>query len=441
MRLEEQAQKPGSIVVKAGRIIDPSQGIDCIGDLVITDGKVVGIDLPAPKDAEILDASDKIVSPGLIDMNVQLREPGFEEDETIATGTAAAVAGGITTVACMPSTDPPVDTQASVEFIQLQAARSGNCNVLVIACVSKDRAGEQLAEMGSLTDSGAVAFSDGNRPIYNTGLMRRALQYATMFDCPILSHPEVRELTMDGIMHEGLTSAVLGLGGFPSEAEDVMVSRDIRLAEATNGRVHIMNVSTAGSVSLVRKAKEKDTPVTCEITATHFSATDEMMRSFNTNCKLNPPLRSQDHVDACIEGLKDGTIDVIVSGHAPRAAEKKMTEIDTAPFGMVAMETLIGLVYTKLIEPGHIDWSSAIQRMSCNPARILKQTSKGSLAPGFDADVTVIDPSYEWIVEPDRFQSKSANTPLRSWTLRGAAAHTIVGGALKWSAPWLPATS
>ncbi|MEM7314440.1 MAG: dihydroorotase, partial [Planctomycetota bacterium] len=319
MSLNRRTEDVGAVVVRGGRIVDPSQGIDQIGDLVLEGGKVVGIDVTAPDNAEVIDASDRIVSPGIVDMNVQLREPGFEEDETIATGTAAAVAGGITTVACMPNTDPPVDTQASVEFIQLQAERSGNCNVAVIACVSKDRAGEQLAEMGSLKNSGAVAFSDATRPIHNTGLMRRALQYSRMFDCPILSHPEIRELTKDGIMHDGLTSAVLGLGGFPSEAEDVMVSRDIRLAEATGSRVHIMNLSTMGAVGLIRRAKQRDINVTCEITATHFSTTDEMMRSFNTNCKLNPPMRSQAHVDACIEGLKDGTIDVIVSGHAPRS--------------------------------------------------------------------------------------------------------------------------
>jgi dihydroorotase len=308
--------------------------------------------------------------------------------------------------------------------------------VLVIACTSKDRAGEQLAEIGSLTQSGAVGFSDADAPIHNPELMRRALEYTRMFHRPILNHPEVRELTRGGTMHEGRISTVLGLRGMPPEAEDVMTSRDLRLAEATAGRIHLMNISTAGSVELIRRVRARGVRVTAGITAAHFSATDEMLRSFHPNCKINPPLRSAEHVEACIEGLKDGTLDVIVSGHAPRAAEKKMRELDQAPFGMVGLETLLGLVVTHLIEPGHLDWPTAIEKISLNPARILQQPNKGRLRVGSDADVTIIDPQREWQVQPELFASKSTNTPFAGQVLRGCAEHTIVRGRVKWSAPW-----
>ena len=384
----------------------------------------------------MIDASERIVAPGLIDMHVQLREPGFEEDETIASGTAAALAGGITTIACLPNTDPPVDSQASVEFVQLQAARSANCKVLVLACVSKNREGEQLAEMGSLARAGAVAFTDATSPIANAELMRRALEYSQMFDRPILNHAEAPELTRGGIMHEGLISTVLGLKGLPPAGENVMTSRDLRLAEATGGRVHLMNISTKGSVELIRHAKSSGVRVTAGVTAMHFFATDDLLRSFDTNLKVNPPLRSQDHVDACIAGLQDGTLDVIVSGHAPCAAEKKMLELDLAPFGMSSLETLLGLVGKFLIEPGHLDWTAAIAKLSLHPARILGQPDKGTLRPGAEADVTIIDPHRTWQVEPARFLSKSSNTAFAGYSLLAAAEHTIVSGEVRWSAPW-----
>ncbi len=419
-----------------GRVIDPEQQLDQITSVLLEDGRVAGIGVAQPGDATVIDARDRIVTPGLIDMHVQLREPGFEEDETIASGTAAALAGGITTIACLPNTDPPVDSQASVEFVQLQAARSANCKVLVLACVSKNRDGEQLAEMGSLARAGAVGFTDATSPIANAELMRRALEYSQMFDRPILNHAEAPELTRGGIMHEGLVSTVLGLNGLPPAGENVMTSRDLRLAEATGGRVHLMNISTKGSVELIRHAKSSGVRVTAGVTAMHFSATDELLRSFDTNLKVNPPLRSQDHVDACIAGLQDGTLDVIVSGHAPRAAEKKMLELDLAPFGMSSLETLLGLVGKFLIEPGFLDWPAAVAKLSLHPARILGQPDKGTLRPGAEADVTIIDPHRTWQVDPARFLSKSSNTAFAGYSLRSAAEHTIVGGELKWSAPW-----
>jgi len=419
------------IYIQNGRVVDPAQELDQVTSLLIAGGKVAGIGCPLEGDALVIDATDRIVAPGLIDMHVQLREPGHEEDETIEAGTAAALAGGFTTIACFPNTDPPVDTPASVEYIQLQAARSNHCNVLVVACASKGGQGEQLSEIGLLAKSGAVAFSDATSPIHNAELMRRALQYTQMFDRPVFSHPEVRELSRAGIMHEGLVSTVLGLGGMPVEAEDVMVGRDLRLAEATGGRLHLLNISTEGAVELIRRAKSRGVVVTCEVTAAHFSGTDELLKSFDSNCKLNPPFRSQEHVDACIEGLRDGTIDVITSGHAPRAAEKKMLELDLAPFGMSGLETTLGLVMKHLIEPEHLDWSSAIAKLSQNPAKILNQAKKGSLSIGQDADVTIIDPSSEWRVDSRSFLSKSSNTPFEGRVLRGIAETTIVGGVVK----------
>ena len=424
------------ILIQGGRVIDPSQDLDRVTNLLLKNGKVAGLDVDDRDDeligdALVIDASDRIVSPGLIDINAQFREPGFEEDETIATGTAAAIAGGYTTVACLPNTDPPIDTQATVEFVQHQADRCGNCNVVVIACVSKGRAGEQLAELGSLVKAGAVGFSDATSPVHNSELMRRALQYCTMFDRPILNRPEAIELTRNGIMHEGLISTILGLTGLPTEAEDVMTSRDLRLAEATGGRLHLMSISSAGSVELIRRARARDVAVSAEIHAANFSWTDESLRTFDSNFKVNPPLRSMEHVSACIEGLRDGTIDVISSGHAPRAREKKMCELDRAPFGMIGLETTLAAVVTNLIKPRYLDWSQAISKLATNPARVLGLEQKGTLRVGADADVTIIDPDEIWEVHPRSFRSKAENTPLAGKTLAGKVHEVIVGGVPK----------
>jgi dihydroorotase len=417
-------------LIKRGRVIDPSQKLDRVTNVLIEDGKVVGFDVPDDAAAEVIDAANRIVAPGLIDMHVHLREPGREEDETIQTGTAAALAGGFTSIACMPNTEPPIDTQGTVEFIHHQAARAKNCNVFVVACVSKNREGKELAEIGQLVQAGAVAFSDDGAPVYNPELMRRAFEYCLMFDKPVLNHCEVRELTLGGVMHEGLVSMILGLPGMPAAAEDVMVSRDISLAQVTGGKIHIMHVSTAGAVDMIRRAKSRGVRVTTEVCPHHFSLSDESLRSFDSNFKMSPPLRGAADVEACIAGLRDGTIDVICTDHAPHALEKKMRELDQAPFGIVGLETALGLVVTKLIEPGVLDWPSAIAKLTMNPARVLG-VNKGTLAVGADADVTIIDPAYEWTVDPACFRSRSKNTPFGGWRLRGRAEAVIVGGEVR----------
>jgi len=420
------------LLIQNGRVIDPSQKMDRVTNLLIEDGRIAAFDVESAGGAAALDASGKIVAPGLIDIHVHLRDPGKEEDETIETGTAAALAGGFTSIACCPNTDPPIDTQASVEFVRQKAARARNCHVFVLACVSKNREGQELAEIGSLVESGAVGFTDADRPIHNTELMRRALEYCLMFDVPILNHPEVLELSHDGIMHEGLTSMVLGLTGMPSDAEDVMTARDLRLAEYTGGRLHLMNISSGGSVELIRRFKSRGAGVSAEICPAHFSLTDDILRTFDANCKVNPPLRSRNHVDACIAGLVDDTIDIITSCHAPRASEKKLQALDRAPFGMVNLETTLSLVIKHLIEPQFLTWPQAIRKLTINPALALG-LSKGTLQVGADADVTIIDPDVRWTVRCDEFRSRSRNTPFEGAELIGRAVRVIVDGEVRFT--------
>ena len=424
-----------SLLIANGRVVDPSQNMDRVTNILLEEGRISAYDVALDAGSTngsttTIHAEGKIVAPGLIDMHAHLGEPGGEEDETIDTGTKAALSGGFTSIACAPNTNPPIDTQGTVQFVKQQAADAGNCNVYPIACVSKNRAGEELAEMGTLVDAGAVAFSDACSPISNPELMRRALEYLLMFDKPLLSHPEVRELSGDGVMHEGLVSTVLALPGMPAEAEAVMTSRDISLAESTGGRIHMMHISSVGSIDLIRRAKSRGVRITAEVSPQHFSLTDESLRSFDPNCKINPPLRGQQHVDACIAALKDGTLDVIASDHQPHAVEKKMQEIDQAPFGVVALETTLALVITKLIRPGHLDWLTALEKLTIRPARVLG-ISKGTLQIGADADVTIIDPDQTWTVDPKAFYSKSENSPYKGETLYGRAGTVIVSGSVK----------
>ncbi len=414
-----------------GRVIDPSQGIDQVADLWVKGDTVLGIGPQADAHADrVLDAAGKIVCPGMIDMHVHLREPGREEDETIATGTESALAGGITSVACMPNTEPAIDSQAAAEFVYLQAERAGNANVYPIGAVTKGRKGEELAEIGGLVEGGAVAFTDDGAPVASAEIMRRALEYCRMFDKAVLDHCEDPDLARGGLMNEGFESMRLGLRGMPAAAEEVMVYRDIALAELTGGRLHILHVSTAGSVDLIRRAKRRGVRITGEACPHHFTLTDRCLRTFDSHYKVSPPLRTQEDVAAILEALKDGTLDVIASGHAPHAPEKKMRELDQAPTGIIGLETLLPVCVTALIEPGHLTWPQLIEKLTINPARVLG-IDRGTLKPGAVADVTVIDPAAEWTIEPVRFRSKSRNSPYAGWKVRGRAHAVLVAGVLK----------
>ena len=389
-----------TLLLRGGRVVDPSQGIDRIDDVLVRDGLVVAIG-PAETGAdEMIDATGLIVAPGLVDMHVHLREPGREEDETIETGTRAAIAGGFTSVACIPNTEPPVDTQATVEFIHQKAMRADTCNVFVVGCVSRNREGKELADIGQLVEAGAVAFSDDGAPVYDAELMRRALEYCGMFDKPILAHEEVLELSRGGVMNEGIVSLLLGLAGMPASAEDVMIGRDTALAESTGGRLHVMHVSTAGGVDLVRMAKARGVRVTAEACPHHFTLTDEALRGFDSNYKMSPPLRTAADVEAIIAGIVDGTIDCIATDHAPHAPEKKMLELDRAPFGIIGLETAVGLSVTRLVATGRIGWPRLIEAMSTLPARILG-INRGTLRPGSGAVIMIFASVCEWQVEVD----------------------------------------
>ncbi|MDR0871100.1 MAG: dihydroorotase [Planctomycetaceae bacterium] len=418
-----------------GRVIDPAQNIDKICHLRIDNGKIAEIFDESGRhrfpSADVFDAAGKIVVPGLIDMHVHFREPGREEDETIATGTLAAIHGGFTSAACCPNTVPPLDTQAGIEFVQQQSVRAGNCNVFPICCISKNREGKELAELAQLFEAGAVACSDDGSPVEDAELTRRAFEYCRMFNKPLLSHPENTSLTKGGVMHEGVVSMLLGLRGMPAAAEDVAVAQDITLAESTGGILHVMHVSTEGSVLLIRRAKQRGVRITAEVTPHHFTLTDDSLKTFDPNFKMSPPLRSKEHLEACIEGLRDGTLDVIASDHAPHAAEKKMRELDQAPFGIIGLETTLPLVITHLIQPGILDWATAIEKLSANPAKILGLKNKGTLQVGADADITVIDPDKQWTVNAEELHSKSKNSPYLGRQLTGKAAAVFVNGERK----------
>lgn len=421
-----------NLLIANGRVVDPSQGLDRVTNVLIENGCIAALDVGAMEGVPTVNAAGMCVLPGLVDTNTQLREPGFEEDETIESGAKAALAGGYTSIACIPETDPPIDTEAGVQFIQQRAAKLKLANVFVLACVSKNREGTQLAEIGSLVSAGAVGFSDATRPIHNAELLRRALEYCRMFDKPILNHPEVLELSRGGVMHEGRTSLVLGLSGMPLEAEDVMTSRDIRLCESTNGRLHLLNVSSSHSIDLVRRAKSRNARISAGVAISNLCFADETLRSFNPNYKVNPPLRSHDHIEQCIAGLVDGTIDVICSGHAPRASEKKIKELDQSPFGVTSLELVLSMAHTWLVCPGKMDWLTLVSKLSTNPAKILT-IDRGTLKVGAAADVTIFDPNEAWIVAPHEFASKSTNSPLLGEELKGRVVRTIVAGETRFS--------
>ena len=419
-----------NILIKNGQVIDPANKVDGKLDILLSDGRIARLGKPGSiqaDGAQVVEASGKLVVPGLIDMHVHLREPGFEYKETIKTGLAAAKAGGFTSVCSMPNTNPVNDNRSVTEFI-LSEANEALARVFPIGAITKGSKGEELAEMAELHAAGCVAVSDDGKPVMSAAIMRRAMEYSKIFDIPVISHCEEFTLSDKGVMNEGFVSTELGLRGIPAAAEEVMVSRDIALAGLTGCRVHIAHVSTAGSVRMVREAKARGVKVTAETCPHYFTLTDEAVRGYNTMAKMNPPLRTAEDVAAIKQGLKDGTLDVIATDHAPHAMDEKSVEFDHAPFGIVGLETAVGLVF-KLVHEGVLSITEAIGKLSFNPALILK-INKGTLSVGADADITIIDPDVEWTVDSSRFKSKSRNTPFERWKLKGKAVRTIVGGEL-----------
>ena len=444
------------ILIAGGRVIDPASGVDEVVDLLIEDGRIIriqkngpgsGFQVPNKGKAErgkrrvepglqvdrVMDAAGLVVCPGLIDMHVHLRQPGREDKETIATGTLAAARGGFTAVCCMPNTDPVNDTRSVTEFILDTAKREGAVYVYPVGAISKGLRGEELAEIGELFESGCVAVSDDGRPVMNAELMRRAMEYAGMFDLPVISHCEDLHLSGKGVVHEGIVSTELGLCGIPSTSEAAMVARDILLAELTGARLHVAHVSAAESVRLIREAKARGVRVSCEATPRHFALTEEAVRGFDTNAKMNPPLRSESDRQAFLAGLRDGTIDVIATDHAPHTAQEKEQEFDVAPFGVIGSETALALTLSTLVASGTLSLNQAIAKLTSEPARILK-LPKGRIAEGGDADLTIFDPDREWTVDTSGFASKSRNTPFHGWRLKGGTVATFVAGKVVWEA-------
>lgn len=418
-----------NILIKNGHIIDPANKIEGKFDLLVADGKIAKLGAPGSlqsNGAQVIDTAGKLVVPGLIDMHVHLREPGYEYKETIATGTAAAKAGGFTAVCCMPNTNPVNDSRPVTEFILSQAAKDGAARVFPIGAITKGSKGEELAEMGELHDAGCVGISDDGRPVMSSGVMRRAMEYSKIFDIAVISHCEDASLAAKGVMNEGFVSTELGLRGIPNAAEDVMTGRDIVIAELTGARLHICHVSTAGSVRLIREAKQRGVKVTAETCPHYFTLTEDAVRGYNTMAKMNPPLRTAEDVAAIKQGLKDGTLDVIVTDHAPHGLDEKSGEFDAAPFGIVGLETSVGLAF-KLVQEGVLSVSQLIERMSTTSARIIK-SGGGTLSIGAVADITIIDPDLDWTVDVSQFSSRSKNTPFEGWKLKGRAVQTLVGG-------------
>jgi len=401
------------LLLRGGTLVHPESGTTETADLFIREGIIreIGDDLSPTADVPEYDASGKYISPGWMDMHVHLREPGFEHKETIATGAAAAAAGGFTDVACMPNTDPPIHTRDVVEFVKERAADTP-VSVHPIACVSKERGGEELAELADLADGGAVAFSDDGAPVHDAGLMRRALEYSTMLDRPIINHMEVPSLNPSGHMHEGEVSARIGVDGIPGAADDVMIARDVELAAFTGGHVHVAHISTARGVELVRRAKARDLPVTAEVCTHHVTLTDQAVEDsgFDTHTKMHPPLRAPEDVEALKEGLADGTIDALCTDHAPHATYEKDVEFTAAPFGITGLGTAWGLIGRELIEPGILSVEEAVQALTTAPRRILRLDSP-TLAEGEPAALTVFDASTRWAFTEERVRSKSQNTP------------------------------
>ncbi len=422
---------PQSLLIRNGRVIDPSQEIDETASLLLVDGRIeaIGRDVGGGS-GEVIDAGGQIVSPGLIDMHVHLREPGQEHKETIETGTAAAAAGGFTAVACMPNTDPPLHDDTQVEYVLRQAARVGHCRVYPIGALTRDRAGRQLAEIGLMVRAGAVAFSDDGDGIADAGVCLQAMRYVGMFGKLLIQHCEDRTLT-GGCMNAGPTATRLGLPGMPGIAEEVMTTRDITLVRATGTRYHAAHVSTAGMVDAVRRARAEGLPVSTEVCPHHLLLTDEACSTYDPNTKMSPPLRSAADVEACLEGVRDGTIEALITDHAPHTHSEKEVGFQNAPFGIIGLETSLALFAKALIDPGLQTWPQLIEKMSTRPAQLL-QVPGGTLKVGQPADVTIFDPEREWTIDVERSRSLSRNSPFDGWQVRCPVTATIVGGKVRY---------
>jgi dihydroorotase len=422
-----------SLLIRNARVVDPANSVDTVQDVLLADGRVerIGRDLPVAAATTVLDATGKIVCPGFIDMHVHLREPGFEYKETVASGTRAAAAGGFTAVCCMANTHPVNDNRSITDYIRSKAAVEGLVRVYPIGAVTRGLGGEDLAELAELAEAGCVAFSDDGKCVMNAALYRRAMEYTLPFGTPVISHAEDHHLSRGASMNEGVVSTELGVAGAPAAAEDIMVARDILLAELTGAHVHIAHLSTAGAVRLVRDAKARGVRVTAEVTPHHLLLTEDAVRTFDANAKMNPPLRSKHDTEVLLEALADGTIDCIATDHAPHAGSEKEGEFDRAAVGIVGLETAVGLMLDRLVRPGLLPLATLISRLSRDPARLLGLPG-GHLAPGAPADLTVLDPAAEWTVDPARFQSRSRNTPFGGWSVTGRPWKTIVGGGIVW---------
>lgn len=418
------------LLIKGGRIIDPANKLDELMDILISSGKIIELGKNIYTEECInIDATDKVICPGFMDLHVHLREPGFEYKEDIASGTRAAAAGGFTTVCCMPNTDPAVDNAAIANFIRERANRSGVVNVLPIACITKQQAGGEIAPMAELVAAGCVAVSDDGKPVMNPRVMRNAMDYAKMFGLPVLSHCEDLNLSCGGQMHEGYYSTIYGLKGIPALAEELMVARDLMLAELTGAHIHICHISTAGSVELIRGAKKKGISVSCEVTPHHMTLTDEIVGSYDADTKVNPPLRSEEHLEALLEGLLDGTIDCIATDHAPHQREAKDCEYNMAACGISGLETAVAVIMDKLVKPGKLGLEQMVSLFTCGPSAVLGRPDP-SLSVGERADITILDPLLEKEVEPLKFYSKGKNTPFKGQRLQGWPCMTIVNGKI-----------
>ncbi len=421
------------ILIKNGRVIDPSSGIDETLDILIEKGKIVDVKAKIEdKQAKVIDATRLIVAPGFIDMHVHLREPGREDKETIETGSKAAARGGFTTICCMPNTNPVNDNRGVTEYIISEAKRKAVVNVYPIAAVSIGSRGKELTDMVDLKDAGAIAFSDDGQPVSDSNLMRRALEYSKLMDTPIIDHCEDKSLSQKGVMNEGYYSYLFGLAGIPSASEEVMVARDLILAEKTNAKLHIAHISTKGSIEFLRIAKEKGVRVSAEVTPHHLILTDSCLATYDTNLKVNPPLRSENDVEALRDALRDGLIDAIATDHAPHTEDEKNVEFDYAPFGINGLETAVSLILHHFVNKGIISIQKCVELFSTNPASILGLKNKGKIQIGGDADITILNLHKEIIVDKNKFQSKSRNTPFHGWKLRGTPVMTIVNGKIVW---------